>query len=134
MSSLQDWSTEGLAGWVAEKLPMQTKAAQVNRMATSFQGNAFLRSIIDSKSLGATFGALSNEEGTKITAADAILMDTKMGNKERMEAAKQIIDTITTARDNAIKRLGATGESNSDSTKQSGNVPSVEGVTITRIS
>lgn len=135
MSSLQDWSTEGIVGWMAEKVPFKTKAAQVNRLATSFQGNAFLRSIIDSKSLGATFGALSDTEGTKITAADAILMDTKMGNKERMEAAKQIIDTISSARDNAIKRLAKSGgNTSSNAAPQSGNVPNVEGVTITRIS
>ena len=135
MSGMQDWSTEGFVGWAAEKLPFQTKAAQVNRLATSFQGNAFLRSIIDSKSLGATFGALSDTEGTKITAADAILMDTKMGNVERMDAAKQIIDTIKSARANAMGRLeraGGGGRSQA-APRQSGNVPQVEGVTITSI-
>jgi len=135
MAGMQDWSTEGFAGWAAEKLPFQTKAAQVNRLATSFQGNAFLRSIIDSKSLGATFGALSDTEGTKITAAEAILMDTKMGNEERMDAAKQIIDTIKTARDNAQERLnraGGGGQGRS-APRQVGNVPQVEGVTITQI-
>jgi hypothetical protein len=106
MSSLQDWSTEGFAGWLAEKLPIKTKAAQVNRLATSFQGNAFLRSIIDSKSLGATFGALSDSEGTKITAAETILIDTKQGNPERMAAAKQIIDVIENARALAMKEQG----------------------------
>ena len=135
MSGMQDWSTEGFAGWAAEKLPFQTKAAQVNRLATSFQGNAFLRSIIDSKSLGATFGALSDTEGTKITAAEAILMDTKMGNEERMEAAKQIIDTISVARKNAQERLSRAGGGGQEQAapRQIGNVPQVEGVTITAI-
>jgi len=106
MAGLQDWSTEGFSGWVAEKLPFDTAAAQVNRLATSFQGNAFLRSIIDSKSLGATFGALSDNEGNKITAAETTLMDTKMGNEARMRAAKQIIDTIESAKSRAMKEQG----------------------------
>lgn len=111
MAGLQDWSTEGFAGWVAEKLPLDTAAAQVNRLATSFQGNAFLRSIIDSKSLGATFGALSDNEGNKITAAETTLMDPKMGNEARMRAAKQIIDTIESAKARAMKEQGG-GASN----------------------
>ena len=111
MAGLQDWSTEGFTGWVAEKLPLDTAAAQVNRLATSFQGNAFLRSIIDSKSLGATFGALSDNEGNKITAAETTLMDPKMGNEARMRAAKQIIDTIESAKSRAMKEQSGGGES-----------------------
>jgi len=131
MAGLQDWSTEGFAGWFAEKLPLDTSAAQVNRLATSFQGNAFLRSIIDSKSLGATFGALSDSEGNKITAAETTLMDTKQGNEARMRAAKQIIDTIESAKARAMKEQGSGSQQQSP---PSGNVPSVEGVTITAIS
>lgn len=131
MAELQDWSTEGFAGWFAEKLPLDTSAAQVNRLATSFQGNAFLRSIIDSKSLGATFGALSDTEGNKITAAETTLMDTKQGNEARMRAAKQIIDTIESAKARAMKEQGSGSQQQSP---PSGNVPSVEGVTITAIS
>ena len=108
MAGLSDWTTEGMVGWFNSKIPANTKKKQVDRIANSFMGNAFLRSIIDSKSLGATFGALSNQEGEKITGAETILMDPEQSNEDRLRAASQIIGTIRSAKARAQKRLAAT--------------------------
>ena len=108
MAGLSDWTTEGMVGWFNSKIPANTKKKQVDRIANSFMGNAFLRSIIDSKSLGATFGALSNQEGEKITGAETILMDSEQSNEDRLKAASQIIGTIRSAKARAQKRLAAT--------------------------
>lgn len=132
MAGLSNWTTEGVIGASLGKLPFETNKKQVDRIANSFMGNAFLRSIIDSKSLGATFGALSNQEGEKITGAETILTDGSMSNERRLRAAADIINTIKSAKARAQKRMAKTqsGSQPSQDTAPVGEAPQMEGFTF----
>lgn len=134
MAGLSNWTTEGIIGAGIGKLPFETNKKQVDRIANSFMGNAFLRSIIDSKSLGATFGALSNQEGEKITGAETILMDGSMSNERRLRAAADIISTIKSAKTRAEQRMAKTqGSVKSAPSASTGSAtPQMEGFTFTR--
>lgn len=134
MAGLSNWTTEGIIGAGVGKLPFETNKKQVDRIANSFMGNAFLRSIIDSKSLGATFGALSNQEGEKITGAETILMDGSMSNERRLRAAADIISTIKSAKTRAEQRMAKTqGSVQSAPSASAGSAtPQMEGFTFTR--
>jgi len=93
--------TEGMLGWTASKLPFSTDAAQIERLTTEFEGSAFLQGLIDAKSKGATFGALSEREGDRILGQWGKITSPKSTNKERISAINSMLGSIQRAAERA---------------------------------
>ena len=93
--------TEGMLGWTANKLPFSTDAAQIERLTTEFEGSAFLQGLIDAKSKGATFGALSEREGDRILGQWGKITSPKSTNKERISAINSMLGSIQRAAERA---------------------------------
>jgi hypothetical protein len=86
--------TEGPLGWVAAKLPLATDAGQIERLTTEFEGSAFLQGLIEAKAKGATFGALSEQEGNRILGQWGTITSPKSTNEQRITAINNMLESI----------------------------------------
>jgi hypothetical protein len=111
--------TEGGLGWVASKLPLSTDARQIQRLTTEFEGSAFLQGLIEAKSKGATFGALSEQEGNRILAQWGKLTDPSSSNPQRINAINAMLGSIQRSAERAasdhIEKYGKPAEGSSAS-------------------
>ena len=86
--------TEGALGWAAAKLPLATDAGQIQRLTTEFEGSAFLQGLIEAKAKGATFGALSEQEGNRILGQWGTITSPDSTNPQRITAINNMLSSI----------------------------------------
>jgi hypothetical protein len=86
--------TEGALGWAAAKLPLATDAGQIERLTTEFEGSAFLQGLIEAKAKGATFGALSQQEGDRILGQWGTITSPDSTNEQRITAINNMLGSI----------------------------------------
>lgn len=131
--------TEGALGWAAAALPLSTNAGQIERLTTEFEGSAFLQGLIEAKAKGATFGALSEQEGNRILGQWGTITSPKSTNEQRIRAINNMLSSIQrsaerAASDHAEKfpdRSAADAKSVTPSAPKAGQVTTSSGKTYT---
>lgn len=125
--------TQGGLGWLNSKLPLGSDARSVARLVKEIEGSTFIRGIIDAKSRGATFGPLSDQEGSNIVAAYGKILEPDMNNEDRINAINDLLSSMNAGFEGASARHAAKfGQSKEQevSRPSKGSIPNVDGVTI----
>lgn len=119
--------TEGALGWAAAALPMSTNAGQIERLTTEFEGSAFLQGLIEAKAKGATFGALSEQEGNRILGQWGTITSPKSTNEQRIKAINNMLSSIQRSSERAAADHKEKFPNRSATPETTGGAPSTGG-------